>query len=197
MSQEPSNEPIGNLPPGDKIETLLEQLRSERPYSRRDAAQSIASQKLTDARLVEALNSIAANDANDVARNAAKKALTALGVKPPPLGPELAKKRRDFWLGVGLFFGLNILLWIITTALSFVIYRIGLPDNVNNILGALIGFLPYVINIGLTIFLAFKRPRMALGMLAGFGISLLIIICLGLLFMAVCFIAYGGSSGTY
>ena len=189
MSQEPSNEPIGNLPPGDEIEKLLEQLRNERPYTRRDAAQSVASQKLKDARLVEALNTIAANDANDVARNAAKKALTALGVTLPPLGPELAKKRRDFWMGVGLFFGLNILLWVCQFGLLAIFSNSNLSSDVTGVLSLVIYLLPWVLNIGLIIFLAFTRSQMALGMLAGFGIALVIVVCLLALWIGYCFLS--------
>ncbi len=193
MSQEPSNEPVGYIPPEGEIEKLLEELQSERPYRQRDAAQTIAREKLADARIVEALKTIASSDPNDVARNAAKKALTALGVEPPPLGPELAKKRRDFWLGVGLFFGLNLLLWLVDIGLLALFSNANLPDSASSTLGMIVTFLPFVLNIGLLIFLAFKRPQMALGMLAGFGIALLIVICLALLFAAVCFVLYSGS----
>lgn len=108
--------------------------------------------------------------------------------KPAP-DPDAKKKRRDFWLGVGLFFGLNIALWGLSALFFGVLYNLDIPYDVVNIILTVV--LPYVLNVGLIIFLAFKRPQMALGMLAGFGIALLIVVCLFLITAAVCFIALG------
>lgn len=109
----------------------------------------------------------------------------------PAPDPERAKKRRDFWLGVGLFFGLNIALWGLGALFFGVLYNVDIPYEVVNAISIVVSFLPYVVNIGLIILLAFKRPQMALGMLAGFGIALLIVVCLFLITLAVCFIALG------
>lgn len=110
--------------------------------------------------------------------------------KPAP-DPDAKKKRRDFWLGVGLFFGLNLALWGLGALFFGVLYNLDIPYEVVNTISIVVSFLPYVINIGLIILLAFKRPQMALGMLAGFGIALLIVVCLFLITLAVCFIALG------
>ncbi|MFZ5905628.1 MAG: hypothetical protein ACOYZ8_18975 [Chloroflexota bacterium] len=114
---------------------------------------------------------------------------------PPRLAPDpdAKKKRRDFWLGVGLFFGLNLALAGLGALFFGVLYSLDIPYDLINVLSLIANLLPYVLNIGLIIFLAFKRPQMALGMLAGFGFSIAIVICLGLLFMAACFIILGSS----
>lgn len=198
MTNEPSNDPMGELPPQDETEKLLANLRSEHPFVRRDAAQAIARANLTDVRLIEALNQAAANDANDASRNAARKALVALNQVPPPLGPELAKKRRDFWMGFGLFFGLNIALWVCQIAFYWLITTLNsdmLYSDAMGVVSLVLGILPWLLNIGLIIFLAFKRPQMALGMLAGFGVALLIVVCLFLIVAAVCFVTL--SSGGF
>ncbi|MBV6452594.1 MAG: hypothetical protein MHPDNHAH_03352 [Anaerolineales bacterium] len=54
--------------------------------------------------------------------------------------------------------------------------------------------LPWVINIGLIVFFAFTRSQIALGMVAGFGIALFIIICLGIVFTIWCFVALGSTN---
>jgi hypothetical protein len=114
--------------------------------------------------------------------------------KPAP-DPDAKKKRRDFWLGVGLFFGLNIALGGLSALFFGVLYNLDIPYDVINTISLIVNFLPYVLNIGLIILLAFRRPQMALGMLAGFGIAVAIVVCLGLIFMAACFIILG-SYGT-
>lgn len=106
----------------------------------------------------------------------------------PAPDPEAQKKRKDFWLGVGLFFGWNIVLLGLGILLLGVLYNLDIPYDVVNTISTVASSLPYVLNVGLIIFLAFKRPQMALGMLAGFGIAIAIVVCLGLIFMAACFV---------
>ena len=114
-----------------------------------------------------------------------------------------AEKRRDFWIGVGLWWGLNILLSICQYGLTFGLAAL-LPVYINSdepfyalisILSWLLTLLPWIINIGLIIYFAFTRSQIALGMLAGFGIALVIVICLGVIFAIWCFYALG--SGGY
>ncbi|MBV6397404.1 MAG: hypothetical protein HFACDABA_03018 [Anaerolineales bacterium] len=194
MTQEPSNEPISEVPPTSEIEKFLQDLQSSDISTRRQGIQSARGQNITDARVVEALKTLASNDPAGSVRKEAKKSLKELGIEPPLLAPELAAKRRDFWLGVGIFFGLNLLLWAIQIAVYALVTTLA-PDFSNSdamtIIGIALNLIPWVINIGLLIFLAFKRPQMALGMLAGFGISLLIVVCLFLITLAVCFVLLG------
>ena len=196
MTDEPSNEPMSDVPPESEIESILQDLQSADTKVRRHRIQALREQNVADERIIETLKTLAAGDPAGSVRKEAKKSLKEMGIQPPPLGPELAKKRRDFWLGVGLFFLLNIVLYGINFAVSLVLSSISLPyettSTFNTILfNAILGFLPFIINIGALIFLAFKRPQMALGMLAGFGISLAIVVCLFLITLVVCFVALG------
>jgi hypothetical protein len=181
MSQEPN------------LENLLADLQSGNNRRQIEAAQIVREQKIADERVIEALKHIAAQHENNSVRKAAQSALIALGITPPPLDPVLIQKRRDFWLGVGLFFGLNIVLWVLSNLLIVVLANLNIPYNVVDPLFLIASFFPYVVNIGLIIFLALKRPQMALGMLGGFGIALAIVVCLGLIFMAYCFVILGSS----
>lgn len=110
-----------------------------------------------------------------------------------------AEKRRDFWIGVGLWWGLNILLSICQYGLAFGLFAVS-PDSISSdwlssplfsILSWLLTLLPWIINIGLIIYFAFTRSQIALGMLAGFGIALAIVICLGVIFTVWCMVSLG------
>lgn len=118
-----------------------------------------------------------------------------------------AEKKRDFWLGVGIFFVLNIALTLCQWGLGYGVLAVS-PDGFNSgftsspmatmmatilVWGLLL--LPWVLNIGLIVFFAFTRSQIALGMVAGFGIALAIVICLGVLFTIWCFVA--PSLGSY
>jgi hypothetical protein len=174
---------------------LLEDLNSKDARRRKEAAKKVRDQKIADERIVENLNFLAAKDENKGARNAAKAALVALGMTPPPLDPVLAQKQRDFWLGIGLFYAMNFVMWLIGVLIWAVIGGLSLTGTLADIVTGIIGFVPFVINLGVIIFLAFKRPRMAFGMLAAFGVPLAITVCLALAFGAVCFVLLGGNIG--
>lgn len=114
-----------------------------------------------------------------------------------------AEKKKDFWVGVGLFFGLNVILslcgWGLNAAMWSVMYtpegtNTGLADIYPTI-SCILGALPLLINIGLIVYFAFTRSQIALGMLAGFGIALILVVCLGVIFTVWCF--YALSSGGY
>ena len=191
MTHEPSNEPMSDAPPVSEIEDFLKDLQSADTTVRRHRIQALREQNIADERIVEALKMLAAGDPAGSVRKDAKKTLKSTGIEAPPLTPELAKKRRDFWMGVGLYFGLNFVMWAGQFGLYIVLSSISLDYDLTSTITTIAGFLPYLINIGLIIFLAFKRPQMALGMLAGFGILLLIVVCLFLITLAVCFISLG------
>ena len=191
MTREPSNEPMSDAPPVSEIEDFLKDLQSADTTVRRHRIQALRGQNVADERIIEALKMLAAGDPAGSVRKDAKKTLKSTGSEAPPLTPELAKKRRDFWMGVGLYFGLNFVMWAGQFGLYIVLSSISLDYDLTSTITTIAGFLPYLINIGLIIFLAFKRPQMALGMLAGFGILLLIVVCLFLITLAVCFISLG------
>jgi len=114
-----------------------------------------------------------------------------------------AEKKRDFWIGVGLWFGLNFVMglcvWGISAALLSMTYPSeGINEQFANLypaINCILNLLPWVINIGLIVYFAFTRSQIALGMVAGFGIALAIAICLGVIFMIACFVALGTLGG--
>ncbi len=114
-----------------------------------------------------------------------------------------AEKKRDFWIGVVIFFVLNIVLTLCQWGISAGFYTVS-PSIVDSnfpssplfsILSWALLLMPWVINIALVIYFALTRSQIALGMVAGFGIALAIVICLGVIFTVWCFVALG--SGSY
>ncbi|HRQ33814.1 MAG TPA: hypothetical protein PLM89_11990, partial [Anaerolineales bacterium] len=114
-----------------------------------------------------------------------------------------AEKKRDFWIGVAIFFVLNIVLTLCQWGLGAGFYTVS-PSIVDSnfpssplfsILSWALLLMPWVINIALVIYFALTRSQIALGMLAGFGIALAIVICLGVIFTVWCFATL--SSGSY
>jgi hypothetical protein len=108
-----------------------------------------------------------------------------------------SEKKKDFWIGVGLWFGLNIVMllcgWGAMAALSSLTSTMA-NDTMWTVIStftSILGFVPFIINIGVMIYFARTRSQIALGMLAGFGISLLLVVCLGVIFMTYCFVAMG------
>ncbi len=176
------------------IEELLADLQSDDASRRKKAAKSLREQKVTDERIIDALKAIASREPNNSARKEAIATLTSMGIEPPPMDPELAKNRKQFRQGVLLFFGLNVLWFVIYIAVLAVFYQnsFNATGSIGNILITIFGFLPYVLNIGFIIFFAVtKRGQIALGMLAGFGILLAAVICLGVIFTVACFVMLG------
>src|SRR5258706_15357980 len=112
-----------------------------------------------------------------------------------------AEKKKDFRLGIALFFGLNILLAACSWGIFVLFGYSGVAFNpststysdIYNVLLCIFSLLPWVLNLGLIIYFAFTRSQIALGMLAGFAIALLITICLGVIFAAWCFYTLGSN----
>lgn len=106
-----------------------------------------------------------------------------------------AEKKKDFWLGFGLWWVLNILLTLCQWGVSIALFSIPSTDEtlatVVSIGTMILYILPWLINIGLIIYLAFTRSQMALGMLAGFGSALALVICLGVIATVACFALLG------
>jgi HEAT repeat protein len=98
---------MAEQPNEETINKLLEELHSSEAYRRKSAIETIAELKIDDEKIVSALKAAAANDANRVVRQEARKALIALGVEPPPASEPPAQsapqpalyKNRDFWIG--------------------------------------------------------------------------------------------------
>lgn len=109
-----------------------------------------------------------------------------------------AEKKRDFWRGFWLWWGMNVVLSIAT---MYLLPSFGPSRDDNEVASTLrlvvvllVVLLPYVINIGLVIYLAQTRSQMALGMLAAFGTGLAIVIILGIVLTIVCFAQLRGSN---
>ena len=114
-----------------------------------------------------------------------------------------AEKKRDFWIGVAIFFVLNIVLTLCQWGLGAGFYAAS-PSIVDSnfpssplfsILSWVLLLMPWVINIALVVYFALTRSQIALGMVAGFGIALAIVICLGVIFTVWCFATL--SAGSY
>lgn len=105
---------------------LLQDLTSPSAARRERAAKRAAQLQLPDAQLIDALTNIAATDANPYPREAARRSLTALGLPVPSVAPEVAGKtvpreplfKREFFVGIGAWFGLNVILLILLTVFA-------------------------------------------------------------------------------
>jgi len=110
-----------------------------------------------------------------------------------------AEKKKDFWLGVGLWFGLNILMTLCSWGISALLFSALSSGNydtsfdIYSIVSLVLGTLPLLINIGLIVYFAFTRSQIALVMLAGFGIALLSVVCLCVIFTEACFVILSNS----
>ncbi len=109
-----------------------------------------------------------------------------------------AEKKRDLWLGVGLFFVLNIVLAACQFGLLFVLSN--LEGNFRyspllTVLSWVLMLLPWVINIALIVYFARTRSQIALGMVLGFGIVLALAVLLGVVFLLWCFVVLFSYSG--
>ncbi|MCC6299999.1 MAG: hypothetical protein IT314_11925 [Anaerolineales bacterium] len=108
-----------------------------------------------------------------------------------------AEKKKDFWIGVALFFVLNVVLTLCQWGLGYGVTSAAPDLNASSTLGTILMWvfllLPWAINIGLIIYFAFTRSQIALGMVAGFGIALFLVICAGVIFTIWCFAALSSS----
>ncbi len=111
-----------------------------------------------------------------------------------------AEKKKDFWRGFWIWWGLNLLLGILSTAgtvsLSSLVYNSSNASSaLASALSIVLGLIPLMINIGLLIYFALTRSQIALGMLVAFGAALALVIVLGIIFTVACFVILGSSSG--
>lgn len=113
------------------------------------------------------------------------------------------EKKKDFWLGVALWFGLNIVMalcsWGVAALFASTLASSDGSNttlyNIYSMVNLLLGLAPLLINIGLIIFFAATRSQVALGMLAAFGMALLLVLCLGIIFAVACFVILAQSTG--
>lgn len=110
-----------------------------------------------------------------------------------------AEKVGDFFIGVALCIGLNIVLWVAATLLGTLVGGLFSSDSFGTVqsIGAIVVLIleciPFVINIGVIIYFGLTRYWIALGMLGAIALALLITACL----VAGCFLLIGGVSGGF
>lgn len=180
--------------PQKSIDEFLSDLNDPDPTRRLDVIKFLVASGIKDERILNQLRLIANGDPDPGVRDVARKAMRPLvsnaGV------PDRSDAKKDFWRGVGLFFGLNIVMglciWGASAVLANMTYTPNGPNeqlvNVYPVVSFMLGLIPLLINIGLIVFFAFTRRQIALGMLTGFGIALSISIILGVIFAVACII---------
>lgn len=177
------NVPMEENHPEKSVDELLSDLNDPDPTRRVDILNSLARLGVKEKKLINALRLIARGDPDLNVRIAAKNTLKSLGIKTfneRSRGLDIGKKgfRMDaeFWIGAVLWIMLNFILgWLVLSSKS----------------DAFTGAFQLVINVGLLIYFGFTRKNIALGMLAAFGFALMIPLCLGIFFLAFCFIGAG------
>jgi len=101
------------------------------------------------------------------------------------------EKKKDFFLGVGVFIGLNILLYVLQFLLMWILTLPPLSpadgETLSLSLSCLAFPLQILVNIGLIIYFALTRNWIALGMLGTFGFLILLAVLAGVIFSLICF----------
>ena len=105
------------------------------------------------------------------------------------------KKRGDFWRGVGLCLGLLIGLQALAVPFVLQLIEFNMPSGKNLFYQRITITLPSVGIILLMIYFAFKRPEVARGMAAAFGVSIGLLLILFLIALMVFGIGCGGFGG--
>lgn len=106
------------------------------------------------------------------------------------MGPE--ERRRDLIIGFVGWWVVNILLTLVQGLVYSQLVRVQSEDSgvqtLVTLATGIAALVPWVVNIGGLIYFALTRSRIALGALAAFGVAALIVVCLGLLVAAACFV---------
>jgi hypothetical protein len=103
------------------------------------------------------------------------------------------EKAVDFFVGFAGWWVLNLAMWAVQAAVGYwAISRVNDPGPLASLLGnlsGLLGQLGFALSIVAIAVFAFIRHWISLGALAGFASALLLVLCAGLVFLAVCFAA--------
>ncbi len=176
-----------------EIQSLLRELDSGDPAVRRKAAEATLAHEELDARIVEKLKGLAANDPDPGVRWAAALALLHTGVElpeetwqkaQPPAPPAVPIPRvikwRDFLIGFVGWFLINGLLWLEAPNME-------------------VGCITFPANLGLLITLAvIRRTRwVALGILSALALNFVIALIRGMAFNGICFVPFFVNSGSF
>ena len=104
----------------------------------------------------------------------------------------LEEKKKDRRRGFWLWWGTNLALFVIGFAASIGLGALtsagdAASSTMLGLASALLLLLPWVVNLGVLIWLAVTRSQMALGYLLGFASALAVVIVLGVILAVVCF----------
>lgn len=106
-----------------------------------------------------------------------------------------AEKKKDFLIGVGVFLGLNVLLYLLAILASFLTQTTTNDVKTIVFLGCWY-ILPFLANIGVIIYFALTRSWIAMGMLGTFGGLILLSLVLSCIASVVCFVLYSMAGGS-
>ena len=102
-----------------------------------------------------------------------------------------SEKQKDFAIGVGVFFGLNVLIYILQILVLWAAqYMPASPETLDTIsfaISCLVFPLQILANIGVMIYFTLTRTWIAIGMLGTFGFLMGLLLILGIIFSIVCF----------
>jgi hypothetical protein len=154
------------------VEQWLGELNNAEAEHRRAALTALANSGTLDDRLINELKLIARGDPDLQTKSLARKLLNSRGIKilpqisdQPGVKPKSILSSWGFWIG---FFGLPIF--------NFILFAI--PQFLAFISNRTIGLVPVVVvDIFLFIYFWLTRRNVALGMLAGFVLSVVSLIC--------------------
>jgi hypothetical protein len=100
-----------------------------------------------------------------------------------------AEKQRDLAIGIGVFIGLNVLLYAIGALVASLLPLSGISQAeslIPLISLCLSSTMPFLINIGVLVYFALTRAWIALGMVAAFGFLMILALILGVIASIVC-----------
>ena len=105
-----------------------------------------------------------------------------------------SEKQKDFAIGVGVFFGLNALIYLLQLLVTSLLALTNAPEAES--LGYLISCLAFPLqilaNIGTLIYFTFTRTWIALGMLGIISLLMSLLVIIGIFSSIVCFL-YGAA----
>lgn len=102
------------------------------------------------------------------------------------------EKKKDFWRGFGLWWGINVVMLVMFVASAMATSTLYSPadgtiSSLDPGFAIVLNLLPWLVNLGLLIFLAQTRSQMALGALVAFGVAGAIAVILGIFAAVACF----------
>lgn len=105
------------------------------------------------------------------------------------------EKRKDFFIGAGVFIGLNVLVYVLQILLMMALTYLPLPsgdaETISFSLSCLAYPLQILANIGVIVYFALTRNWIALGMLGTFAFLILLAVVAGIVLTVICFSLYG------